>query len=76
MDEIIEICNNIARTTAEVKLGGNILQNKYGLLGKNIGNAKQWLFDEITNQKVTNEVDTLEKHFKKYYIDTILVCGK
>ena len=74
--EIIKKCTDIVRTTAEVKLGGNILQEKYGLKGKDIGKAKQWLFDEITNQKVTNEINQLEHHLKACYIDTILVSGK
>ena len=63
----IDNCKNIIRTTAEVKLGGVILQEKYKLKGKDIGNAKQWLFDEISNQKVKNDVDMLKLHFEKYY---------
>ena len=57
---------NIVRTTAEVKLGGNVLQDKYNFKGKEIGVIKQWLFDEITDKKVCNDTDLLEMHLKSY----------
>jgi len=67
--EYLDKNKNRPLNTSEILLDGNMIQTKFKMKGRQIGELKKWLLKEITKDRVVNKTEELINHVSFFYLN-------